>query len=322
MAKTRNKDALIGATGFVGAHLAGQHEFPALFNSRNIDSAREMAFELVVCAAAPGSMFEANRFADSDRQRVEKLISNLACIKAKRFVLISTVAVFEGFRAEAEEAANFEKVVAYGRHRRELEVFCAEHFPSCLVVRLPALFGAGLKKNFLFDILNPMPTMLPISRFEEMSAGFPLHLRRDLATIYGWNEALAMFVIDRDALEGLGRRAEHDRAVKDAGFAAELFTSPESCFQFYDMNRIWSDISLCLAAGLELAHFAPPPLQASAVYAELTGRPMPESSARVHREDMRTRHAGLWGASNPYFETTADVRYRLRRFLEAERGRV
>jgi len=41
----------------------------------------------------------------------------------------------------------------YGRHRLELEQFVRESFHA-LVVRLPALFGPGLKKNAIYDLIN------------------------------------------------------------------------------------------------------------------------------------------------------------------------
>lgn len=316
-------DSLIGATGFVGSQLARQHAFGARFNSRNIGEAQGRAFERAVCAAAPGSMFEANRFPDLDKQRLDRLASDLSGIRADRFILISTIAVFDDFRAESEDdTAHFANASVYGRHRRELEVFCAGHFPSCLIVRLPALFGAGLKKNFLFDILNPMPSMLPRARFEEMADQLPEPLRGGLRTLYGWNETLGLFVIDREALDASGRRADYDAAVTAAGFAAELFTSPATRFQFYDMSRLWSDITRCLAAGLDVAHFAPPPLEAATVYRALTGRPMPESAARIHTEDMRTRHAAVWSAQGPYMETADAVLARLQGFFEGEKRRA
>jgi len=57
-------DALIGDSGFVGTNLARQHGFAASFNSRTIGQAAGNGFDTVLCAAAPGSMFEANRFPD------------------------------------------------------------------------------------------------------------------------------------------------------------------------------------------------------------------------------------------------------------------
>src|SRR5262249_32793229 len=47
-----------------------------------------------------------------------------------------------------------EKIQPYGRHRYELEQFVAKHFAKTHVVRLPGLFGTGLKKNLIFDLLN------------------------------------------------------------------------------------------------------------------------------------------------------------------------
>lgn len=314
------RNALIGHTGFVGGQLLRQTDFEALFNSKNIADINNHEFEYVICAAAPGSMFEANKFPDADKARIDQLISDISGVKTKTFILISTIAVLENFSAPDETTAAFDSTVAYGRNRRTLEAFCAAHFARCLVVRLPALFGAGIKKNFLFDILNPMPSMLPRPRLAELADRMPQALRDGLQRLYAWNETLGMLVIDRDALEASGQRAAYDAAVKEAGFAAELFTARGSRFQYYDMTRLWHDICLSLDAGLAVIHFAPPPLAAGQVYAQLTGSEMPAGAARVHTEDMRTRHAGLWGAEGPYFETEAEVIARLRRFFASERG--
>lgn len=34
------------------------------------------------------------------------------------------------------------------------EEFCEKQFSKCHVIRLPALFGLGIKKNYLYDMLN------------------------------------------------------------------------------------------------------------------------------------------------------------------------
>ena len=42
----------------------------------------------------------------------------------------------------------------YGYNRLRIENFIRDNFDDYLIVRLPALFGWKLKKNFFFDILN------------------------------------------------------------------------------------------------------------------------------------------------------------------------
>lgn len=300
-------DALIGDTGFVGAILAGQHHFAARFNSRTIGRAGGTAFDTVVCAAAPGSMFEANRFPEHDQRRIDDLIDRLTTIAAERFILISTVATLADFNAEDESSAAFEAHIPYGVHRRKLEAFVESHFPAHLVVRLPALFGPGLKKNFLFDILNPMPSMLTDAKLADLRTRLTPDLAGCVAELYAWNEALALHVIDRSALDASGRRAELDAAIKAAGMAATGFTNPDSRFQYYDMAGLWRDIQRGLAGGVSVLHVAPAPIRAADLFRAVTGRDMPANDARKHAEDMRTGHASLWGRTGPYIADPDDI---------------
>lgn len=294
-------DALIGHTGFVGSTLCRQHGFAAMFNSASIGRAAGQAFATAVCAAAPGSMFEANRLPERDAMRIEALIASLDRIEAERFVLISTIAVLDRFDGGADEAtAAFQQDLAYGRNRRRLEVFCAQRFARCLIVRLPALFGPGLRKNFVFDLLNPVPAMLPAARVGELAADLPTALGGELAALYAPDPDLDLMVLDRAALDRSPSRSALDAAVTGLGAAASGFTAPGSTFQYYAVERLWQDIAAALAAELDVVHLAPEPLRAGAIFRALTGQPMPANAARVHHEDMRTRHAALFGGAPPY----------------------
>lgn len=147
--------ALIGHTGFVGGNLAlGQH-FDACFNSSNIEDVADESFDLIVCAGAPGAKWLANQEPERDRAAIERLMRALERVSAARFVLVSTVDVFARPIA-VDENTPIESVSTspYGRHRRELEQFVEDRFQESLVVRLPGLFGAGLKKNVIFDFLH------------------------------------------------------------------------------------------------------------------------------------------------------------------------
>ena len=91
------KNCLIGHTGFVGQALSRQATFAHCFNSSTIDRIDGQSFDNVVCAAAPGSMFEANTLPEQDYEKVAALIERLSAIEAKRFILISSIAVLEDF---------------------------------------------------------------------------------------------------------------------------------------------------------------------------------------------------------------------------------
>jgi len=147
-------EALIGYTGFVGGNLLQQHTFDALFNSSNIEEIASRAFDLIVCAATPTEKWKANEFPDRDLESVERLTQSLMRAEAQRLVLISTVEVFiHPVGVDEESPTPTDGLHAYGRHRLQLEELAAERFDT-LVVRLPVLYGSGLKKNAVFDFLN------------------------------------------------------------------------------------------------------------------------------------------------------------------------
>lgn len=147
--------ALLGSTGFVGTTLRGQTTFDRHYNSPNIADIRQQQYELIVCAAAPAAKWQANQDAEGDRANLLGLMDHLKHVQADQFVLISTVDVFKMPPAVDETTPiDPERLDAYGRNRYELEQFAQEQFPNVSVVRLPGLFGAGLKKNFLFDLIQ------------------------------------------------------------------------------------------------------------------------------------------------------------------------
>jgi hypothetical protein len=309
-------DAVIGGTGFVGKILARQHSFAACFNSSNIDTILGQAFDTVVCAAAPGSMFVANREPDRDCAHIEALIKRLDRVRARRFVLISSIAVLADFAAGDDETTqNFQQELAYGRHRRLLEAFCESRFEECLVVRLPALFGPGLRKNLIFDLLNPVPTMLPEAKLETLLEHLEPPLREALSGFYAPDPVTAMHRLNRDALDADPRRGALDTAVLAAGMSATQFHNPGTAYQFYDMSRLWQDISIALQAGLDHMHLTVEPLRVADIHIRLLGSQMPQTAARLHREDMRTRHAPLWGRESPYLEDAATVLDKLADFF-------
>ena len=74
-------------------------------------------------------------------------------------MVISTVAVYPSPVGRGRGHADRPDLpAAYGRHRLLLERLAADHFPRVLSVRLPGLFGPGLKKNAVYDLLHDNET--------------------------------------------------------------------------------------------------------------------------------------------------------------------
>lgn len=312
-------DALIGHSGFVGGTLALQHNFAAKFNTSNIDLISDQAFDVVVCAAAPGSMFMANQEPERDKAQIEALIERLHGLRTERFVLISTIAVLADFASGEDEATEaFQQNLAYGRHRRLLESFCENRFSNCTVIRLPALFGPGLRKNFIFDLLNPAPTMLNRSRFEMLLERVPAAHRDLLCRLYT-SDPSGMYVIDRHALNRLGDRLQLEEVIQSAELSAIQFHHPDTTYQYYNLSRLWRDISLAIDFDLECVHLATEPLRAGDIHARLLGHDMQKNDARLHHEDMHTRHAPLWGREGPYLESASQVLDSLEIFFASQR---
>lgn len=146
-------DALIGFTGFVGQNL-NTVPFAALFNSKNIEEIRNRRFEMIICAGAPGAKWLANKEPDADSAQIQRLIEVLKTVSAQKFILISTIDVFRiPINADEASVVDTKDLHPYGLHRYALERFVQNQFDSH-VLRLPGLFGKGLKKNVIFDFLT------------------------------------------------------------------------------------------------------------------------------------------------------------------------
>ena len=160
---------LVGYSGFVGGNLLSQRPFDALYNSKNFRDMQGQAFGELVCAGVSAAKWKANQDPAGDRQRIAELEEVLATVLAEQFVLISTIDVYPVL-LDVDESfdCHSQPNHAYGSNRLALEDFCRSHFANCCVVRLPGLFGDGLKKNIIFDLLhdNCLETINPNSSFQ------------------------------------------------------------------------------------------------------------------------------------------------------------
>ncbi|HEY3787899.1 MAG TPA: hypothetical protein VGL71_03545, partial [Urbifossiella sp.] len=148
-------DALIGYTGFVGGNLAAQHHFQSWFNSKNIETIRGQRFDRLIISGMPAAKWIANRDPVGDRTVLDRLWNCVSQCRAETVAIISTIDVYPA-PCGVDEDTYIEQTYqqTYGKHRLMLEQRAVEHFPRALSLRLPALYGPGLKKNAIYDLLH------------------------------------------------------------------------------------------------------------------------------------------------------------------------
>ena len=147
--------ALIGSTGFIGSTILKRIEVDVAVHRPDLDAIAGQVFDEVVCAGLPAEKWRANQEPETDWSNVCRLADVLSSVHAERFVLVSTVDVYQPpIGVDESDPPQFANPQAYGRNRAWFEYFCRARFPACTIVRLPGMFGDGLRKNVIFDLLE------------------------------------------------------------------------------------------------------------------------------------------------------------------------
>jgi hypothetical protein len=225
-------NGLIGYTGFVGSNLLRQHTFDRLYNRQNIDSIAQIDFDVVVCAAPQAVKWWANKNPDEDWQGIERLIGTLKRTRTERFVHLSTIDVFptphgvdETFDCHSQDNH------PYGRHRLALEDAVSDIFDArAHIIRLPALFGQGLKKNVIYDLLNGnmLDAINPASSFQWYSLD---RLWADIKVVLEHDLRLCMLATEPVATQTI---LEH--------FFAEIQVGAQAGEAHYDVRTQHADV--------------------------------------------------------------------------------
>lgn len=298
---------LVGSTGFVGTNLAAEHRFDKALHSTDIAQAFGEKNDLVVYAGVPAAMFLANSDPQADLAVMREARENLRRIGARKTVLISSIAVYADSRGktEADDPAG-EGLAAYGANRLQLEKWVREDFPDALIVRLPALYGLHLKKNFLYDLHTITPAMLREAKYQELAQKSELVKKSYSPGANGFYKLNGQ--TDPDLLRAWF--AQND-------FNALAFTDSRSRYQFYPLKRLWNDIAICLQRDLRLVNLTTPPVSAAQVYQALTGQSWKnELPAAPFDYDLHSLHAEALGGKNGYLCTEEEELNEIRKFME------
>lgn len=289
------KTALVGYTGFVGSNLMAQTTFDKVYNSKNIQDIFKESFDLVIYSGVRAEKFLANQYPEQDFAHIEQTIEIIKKIKTKQFVLISTVDVYKNPSGVDESTQVVEEGLhPYGLNRRYLEKWVETNIEKSLIVRLPALYGINLKKNFLFDLKTIIPFMLKPEKLEEIAKDSTLGLKQYYTLgDKGFYVLNSLTETDRDQLKEF---------FENYSFNALSFTDSRNAYSFYHLNQLYRHIQLALQHGLRLVNLGTEPITAAEIYQAVKGEPF-ENHLLMGRPicyDIRTQYAACLGGDGHY----------------------
>ncbi len=287
------RTVLVGSTGFVGGNLLASHTFDAAYHSTDVEKGFGQPNGLVVYAGVPAAMFLANQDPDADLAVMERARWNLQRLAPEKVVLVSSICVYADSRGKTEaDEPVMEGLAPYGANRLQLERWVRADWPDALIVRLPALYGRGLKKNFLYDLHALTPALLRPAKYAELA-------QKSGLVAGAYTDAGNGFY----KLSGAADPAAL-RAFFEAGWNAAHFTDSRSVYQFYDLSRLWGHLQRALELDLRVLNLATPPLSAARVHEAVTGRPFENQlEAPPFDYDMRTLYGAGFGGAGGYLCT-------------------
>ena len=201
-------------------------------------------------------------------------------------------------------------LTTYGKNRFWLEKKITENFPNHLIVRLPALYGKNLKKNFIYDYMNIIPSMLKEEKFQEL-----LSQNIKLIDFYQLQENGLYKCRELSDME----RCELKSFFMTCGFNAKNFTDSRACYQFYNLSYLWTHIQKALQNRIHKLNITSEPVQISELYQYLEGKSFHNEIAKIPvNQDLHSKNAAIFGGANGYFFDKSFVFKDIKQFIKKE----
>lgn len=305
---------LVGYTGFVGSNLVIKHNFDGLFNSKNIKKSYGKNPDLLVYSGVPAQKFIANSNPIEDMKIINNAIENIKKINPKKLVLISTIDVYETPFLVDEDNINASNE-PYGKNRLYLEEWVEKNINDYLIIRLPALYGENLKKNFIYDLIHLVPSMLKEDKYLEI-----LKLHPKIKNYYQIQDTGFYKCKKLSSLELL----ELKELFKNIGFTALNFTDSRSKFQFYNLSNLWHDINLALENNIKKLNIATEPIGVSELYTYIYPNKnfKNEILNNMPNYNFKTKYFKLFGGKNGYIQDKESILKDIKEYVNSEIERL
>ena len=300
--------SLVGYTGFVGSNLVAKGQFDNLYNSVNIEEAFGTRPELLVFAGIRAEKYLANHEPEKDYELIKEAYENIVRISPQKLVLISTIDVYktpddvsEDFPIETKE------LHPYGLNRYLFEQMIDDSGLDYTIIRLPGLYGKNLKKNFIYDLINIIPSVLIEQKLNELCN------IDDFAKSYYINQMNGFYKL-KSITDS--ERVKLKKFFNSAGFSALNFTDSRGLYQFYNLEYLWDHIKITLENKIKVLNLATEPVAVSEIYREIKGTDfVNELTQAVPKYNFKTNYAKLFGGKNGYIFSKEFVLNDLKQFI-------
>lgn len=309
---------LIGYTGFVGKNLDTQNIFDNKYNSSNISSIKNKEFELLVCSGIKAEKWVANQNSEKDLTNINYLIDNLKSLKAKKFILISTVDVYsKTFDVDEDFIIDSNMNDPYGKNRFLFERFVINNFENVLIVRLPALFGKGLKKNFIFDLMNRVPSVITKDKFNDILSILDKENKNELNINYELQDNNTYKLnknIDSISLKKI------EVILNKANFSSLNFTHKDSVFQFYYLDDLWKDIKTAIDNSLKIVNFVTEPISSKELVQSIFNEDFTNITEKPSLNyNIKTKYSSLFNSKNGYIYSKNQILDKLNHYISFDK---
>lgn len=247
--------AIIGYTGFVGSNIIKQQDFKYMYNTSNIETLKHHDF--VVYTGVRAEKFLANKYGDKDKTHIDTAIENIKKLSPKKLILISTIDVYKNpNNVDEDSLINKTDLQPYGLNRLILEEWVQTNIDDYHILRLPGLFGENLKKNFIYDMITVVPSMLTKVKYEEL-----IKKNKQISEVY-YEDGDFYKLNNSDSTE----YKQIQEFFRNNDFNSLSFTDCNSVYQYYNLNNIWKDISYAIENNIKLLNVATEPIASKELY--------------------------------------------------------
>ena len=237
----------------------------------------------------------ANSAPKQDFEKILEAIDNIKKINPKKLVLISTIDVYKKpLGVDEYTVIDTKDMLPYGGNRYYLEQWVSKHVEDYHIVRLPGLFGENIKKNFIYDLIHVIPSMLRQDKFEALSNKNEILKKYYVPWENGFYKCIDLKPEDVSILKAV---------FSELGFSALNFTDSRASYQFYNLSYLWHHIESVIDNELNLINLAVEPVTVNEIYRAVNNTDFSNEileADKVPAYNFKTVYAAYFGGKHGY----------------------